>query len=232
MKAVFAGVATGFVTPNRIGDIVGRLRFLSPGHHKAGLSLAAVNSLTQNLAIILTSIPFTLLLFKAYAVPGIPNAKQPFYYFITVILILLLLIFVVVRTAKSKNNNRISRWLTAVRPFTLSDILSITAISAVRYLIFNFQLYAMLQLLGVDISPAHAMLSIPTTYLFISFTPSVAASEMIVRSTYSVLFIGMFSGEVALIALAGSALWLLNVVLPVMIGNILLILTKRQHSTS
>ena len=51
LKSVLAGLSTGYITPNRIGDFAGRVLFLPKIHQLSGVVLSIVNSLTQNIVI-------------------------------------------------------------------------------------------------------------------------------------------------------------------------------------
>lgn len=72
------------------------------------------------------------------------------------------------------------------------------------------------------------LISIPASYLFITFTPSFALSEGIVRSSWALFFIGYFTNYNPGIALAGAGIWLINIVIPVILGNILLMMKNRK----
>jgi hypothetical protein len=77
----------------------------------------------------------------------------------------------------------------------------------------------MLQFFGVDITVAEAIIAIPTSYLFVTFTPSLAFSEAAIRSSYAVVFIGSFSENIAGIAFAGFLLWIINYGIPMLLGS-------------
>jgi len=100
------------------------------------------------------------------------------------------------------------------------------AISLLRYLVFCFQFFLMLRFFGVQLELWQALIAIPANYLFVTFTPSVAFSEAAVRSSYAVLFIGAFSGQVVGIALAGMCIWMVNFVFPMLVGSVVMLKSK------
>ena len=81
----------------------------------------------------------------------------------------------------------------------------------------------MLQFFGIELSYWQALVAIPTNYLFVTFTPSLAFSEATVRSSFAVLTIGAFSGQTVNIALAGMCIWMLNFVVPMLIGSVVMV---------
>jgi len=223
VKAVLSGIATGFFTPNRIGELVGRVTFLDAENHKSGITLSVVNSLTQNTIMAFGGIPACILFFS------ITNAKiQPDTRPVLFILLICILIFGILFLSLPYWSRRLkeSEFFKMIRSFTdclsaynLKDILQILGVSFIRYIVFCSQFYFMLRFFGIELSPWQALISIPTTYLFVTFTPSLAFSEAAVRSSYAVLVIGTFSGQVVNIALAGICIWAVNFILPMLAGS-------------
>jgi hypothetical protein len=226
-KSVLAGCSTGFFTPNRIGDMVGRLMFLDPANRKMGMSYFLVNSLSQNIAIILVGLPAAILFFSL--VSNLFSVGFSYYFagIILLFLVLSILLFILPRLAVSKKLNRLSTYIQAFVYFKKLDFIKILAFSLFRFTIFCVQFYFMLLFWGVNLSVWQALLVIPTNYLFITFTPSLAFSEPAIRSSYGVLFIGAFLNQAPAIAFAGFALWLINYAFPMLFGAVFLV--KKQQ---
>jgi hypothetical protein len=110
-----------------------------------------------------------------------------------------------------------------IAQFSVSNLLYINAISLARFLVFSFQFYVILLFFGVDITVFQALICIPTSYLLVTFTPSLALSEAAIRSSYAVTVIGFYAPQTAGIALAGLTLWLLNFGIPMLFGNRLIL---------
>ncbi len=226
-KSVLVGCSTGFFTPNRIGDMVGRLMFLYPENRKMGISYFLVNSLSQNIAIILLGLPAAILFFTL--VSNLFPIEFT-YYFAGIILLFLalsILLFVLPSLAVSKKINRLNAYIQAFEYFKKLDFIKILTFSVFRFTIFCVQFYFMLLFWGVNLSVWQALLVIPTNYLFITFTPSLAFSEPAIRSSYAVLFIGAFLNQAPAIAFAGFALWLINYAFPMLFGAVFLV--KKQQ---
>ena len=230
VKAVLSGISTGFFTPNRIGELVGRVTFLDPENHKSGVTLSVVNSLTQNIIMALCGIPACILFFSI--TKGKLQAD-------TILFIMILLMCILIfgflyftlphwsqRLNKSRFTKKISSFTDCLSAYKLKDLLQILGVSFIRYAIFCSQFYFMLRFFGIELTPWQAFISIPTTYLFVTFTPSFAFSEAAVRSSYAVLLIGTFSGQVINIALAGICIWAVNFVIPMLLGSVILVRKK------
>lgn len=93
--------------------------------------------------------------------------------------------------------------------------------SMMRYVVFSVQLYLMLRLLGIDISPAEALSRIPYYYLLVTITPNIPISDPAIRGSWAVIAFGPMG------AVAALALWLINTVLPLIIGGFIGIKSKK-----
>ncbi|MDD3078820.1 MAG: lysylphosphatidylglycerol synthase domain-containing protein [Paludibacter sp.] len=219
LKSVLAGFSSGFFTPNRSGEFAGRILFLKDGHRKAGIVYSFINSLTQNFVMALVGIPATVLLFSVKA--NNTQVLLPKYLICVGFLAVLMIVFYFSFPAIARNkklNNRFS-FLQDIGTYNISKLLQILAISLFRYLIFTTQMFAMLLFWGIDINLWQAALAIPTTYLFVTFTPSLAFAEAAVRGSYAAIFIGIFAHQPAAVAFAGMCLWAVNSGIPVIVGN-------------
>jgi len=227
VKAVLSGISTGFFTPNRIGEIIGRVAFLEPENRKAGVTLSILNSLTQNMVMVLCGTPAFILFFRATS--GITEINKTLYltFLVLGLLMLALFLFTLPQWSKQLKNGRISRniksYTDCLTGYNRIDLFHIMGVSLFRYLVFCTQFYFMLQFFGIELAPWQAMVAIPTTYLFVTFTPSLAFSEAAVRSSYAVLVIGAFSTSTVGIAMAGICIWAINFIFPMLVGSVVLV---------
>jgi len=229
-KAVLAGISTGFFTPNRVGEFVGRLLFLNPENRKAGVTLSAVNSLTQNLIMALCGIPACILFFSHTGKNGRFEAIW-FVAWVIICVVLLSLIYITLprisrKLATGKFADKIIPFTTCLTEFTPLQLSEIMLVSFIRYIVFSMQFGFMLYFFKINLTPFEALIAIPTTYLFVTFTPSFAFSEAAIRSSYAVLVIGAFSGQIVGIALAGLCIWLVNFVIPMLVGSAVVLRSK------
>ncbi len=226
LNAVLAGFSTGFITPNRIGEMAGRMLYVLPENRKITAIYALLNSITQNFVIALVGLPAALYYF--FYTKNTDFVVTEWYFisitlFISVVTCIYFLIPGIVGFFIKKNRLLFLKDLTH---YKTTDLLQIKAYSFLRFLVFSIQFFAMLQFFGVDITVAEAIIAIPTSYLFVTFTPSLAFSEAAIRSSYAVVFIGSFSENIAGIAFAGFLLWIINYGIPMLLGSRILVNTK------
>jgi hypothetical protein len=226
VKAVLSGISTGFFTPNRVGELVGRIAFLEPGNRKAGITMSFLNSFTQNIVMAMPGIPASILFLFVFKGEIQPDA----FHFVLIILMCMLIFGVLyftlprwsLKLKKSRFSEKIKSFTDCLSTYKPKDLLHILGVSLIRYLVFSSQFYFMLRFFSVELSPWQALISIPTTYLFVTFTPSLAFSEAVVRSSYAVLIIGAYSGQTINIALAGICIWAVNFVIPMLGGSVVI----------
>ena len=230
VKAVLAGISTGFFTPNRVGELVGRIMYLDPKNHKAGVTLSLVNSLTQNLIMTLCGIPACIIFFVSSC-----TKIQINYIYYLVLLVVCLICFGLLyfflpqlsnRFKQSNYSNKIKEFTDCLSDFREKELIRIMLVSLVRYAVFCMQFSLMLRFFGIELSSWQALIAIPTNYLFVTFTPSVAFSEAAIRSSFAVLTIGAFSSQIVNIALAGTGIWLVNFVIPMLVGSVFFAIKK------
>jgi len=225
-KAVLAGFSSGFFTPNRTGEFLGRIIFLQKTHRKAGVVYSIINSLTQNLILVVCGLPAAVIYFVVVNKGISPDMEMYFYAIAAILIALLIFYFALPALAKTKLWRRYLSFSSDITQYSRNDLAQILSFSLARYAIFSFQFYAMLQFFRVEIEVWQALLVIPSNYLFVTFTPSLAFSEAAIRSSYAVFFISAFSTQTAGIAFAGISLWLINFGIPMLAGAIMLVKKK------
>jgi hypothetical protein len=223
MQSVFTGIATGFFTPNRVGEFAGRIAFVNPEFRKAGVTLSFMNSLTQNMTMIFCGIPaFLTFLYVRHSSFSISNEI----YLIVMLFLGIIFTFlyfgfplVIPYLERKIKHQPVLDFLSFLSEYSLYGLLKVLIISLIRYVIFSLQFYFMLRFWSVSLTSAQAAIAIPTSYLFVSFTPAFAFSEPAVRSSYAVLFIGAFVGNQVAVLFAALSIWLINFAIPMLLGS-------------
>ncbi|MFT3752727.1 MAG: lysylphosphatidylglycerol synthase domain-containing protein [Paludibacter sp.] len=226
VRAVLAGISTGFFTPNRVGELMGRVLYLDAGNRKAGVALSIVSSLTQNLVMAIFGIPAFVILF--YSTTNVFAINMQ-YFLLSVLAFLVLFLALYFSLPKLSRYFAQTKIAAGVRGFadglalhSRSGLFRIVGVSMLRYIVFCLQFFLMLRFFGVQLQLSEALIAIPAHYLIVTFLPSFAFSEAAVRSSSAVLIVGLYSGLVANIALAGICVWAVNFIVPMLVGLMLL----------
>ncbi|WP_442969041.1 lysylphosphatidylglycerol synthase transmembrane domain-containing protein [Psychroserpens sp.] len=92
-------------------------------------------------------------------------------------------------------------------------------ISMLRYLIFSFQFYFLLELFGISVSYYNAMIVITSMYLLASVIPSIFVFDVVIKGSVAVyLFALVGVNEFTTLGIV-TIMWLLNFVLPSVFGS-------------
>ncbi|MGE0087939.1 MAG: hypothetical protein AB7S50_00505 [Bacteroidales bacterium] len=232
-KAVIAGVSIGLFTPNRVGEIGGRILFLEKGNRTAGAFASAIGSFAQFVATILMGIigfVLFLLLFpeKTHINPILNKSLAIIFTFFLFILTwgyyhikrivprLLTFSFFKKREAPFR----------AISHLPSKTSTTVLALSILRYLVFSIQFFLLLRLFNVHISLIEGAVSISMTYLFMTIIPTTTLLELGLRGSLAIIFIGLFSENIVGIVMASIFLWIINIAIPAVIGTFYLIKPK------
>jgi hypothetical protein len=212
-RSVIAGVTTGIFTPNRAGEFGGRVFCLEEGHRIEAALLSAAGGLTQLLITVLAALP--VLLFQHHL--QLPLDKPMI---LTGLLVFILLLVLVLYGFRAKGFSAFQTYMRVFRLYRWTHWLGIGIISGARYLVFSLQFYLLLAAFDVHLNFIQAYIGIAMTFFCTTVIPTLAVSEIGVRGSVSLLFVGMYSGNSIGILSASLLLWIINIALPALAGSI------------
>lgn len=224
-RSVWYGVVAGHLTPNRIGEPIGRLALVkSDVRGKAGF-IAAWCSLTQQIATVFFGLFGMAWWFSVKGLALFP-ASVPIW--LIFIIIFLWVGFLFLGISKI---NWLAHWFESFNWFqkTLhyerldlriktSTYFVVQLISLLRYALFSTQYVILLRLFGVsaDIFDLYAIVAL--TYFFSSLIPTFSASEVGVKTGFAIWFVAMVSDNAFGATAASLFLWMLNLAIPALIA--------------
>ncbi|MES2558199.1 MAG: lysylphosphatidylglycerol synthase domain-containing protein [Bacteroidota bacterium] len=218
IKSVTAGIALGIITPNRVGDFAGKALFLQSYDKIKGAVVSFIGSIAQTLSIIFCGSfgLWTLAFQQGYI------SSTLFYAGLFALPVLLALLFYVyinihwlhyiIRWKKAKP------FIDAFTHYTGRELSSLFLLSMLRFGIFNFQYFLLLHFFGVPIAAADAFPALFAIFVVQAFVPSFILIEMGVRGATALFFLGLFSTNSSGILLAAYTLWIINIMLPGLMG--------------
>jgi len=226
VKAVFAGITVGIFTPNRIGDIGGRVSFLPKGKRTFGVLVTGIGSFAQLITTLSAGI-IGLAVF-IYLLPEKDPHNHLFNAFTVALLITLLLILL----WSYFNFSKIKPILLRIPFFKKRQeqldyfsktpkrkLFTVFLLSLLRYFVFSSQFYLLLVLFQIPLTPIIAYTCISLIYLFTTLIPKTTLAELGIRGSLSIFFIGMFAENVLGIVAASILLWIINLAVPAIFGS-------------
>jgi len=226
IEAVLAGMTTGIFTPNRIGEYGGRIFLLPPGRRVEAVVLMFVDRICQMMVTLWmgafaflgyiywkTEWPMHLRIWGAVGVVVVSIAmiwlafaRKP-------------MIRILSRFRHYKYLRIAHSTLEQLNPGLLGKVL---LLSAIRYGVFTLQFVLLLYAYGYTQGVGLAIWMIVLMYLFKSFVPSIALSELGIRETIAIAVMGEFGVPSEVAFNATFLLYLYNLALPSVLGMYLL----------
>ena len=234
-KAVLVGITVGVFTPNRVGEIGGRIAFLEKGKRTSGAFASAIGSFAQFIATIIMGVAGFILFLLFFPDKTQINTYLNKFSAIALLLVLALLVWsyynvrkIIPLLIKIPFLKKKSEQIQYVSNETGKFLSLVLFLSTLRYLVFFLQFFLLLNLFNVDINLLEGFVSISITYLFMTIIPTTTLIELGLRGSLAILFIGLFSENILGIVLASFFIWIINIAIPAVLGSFYLLKHKRQ----
>lgn len=230
-KATLSGLSVSILFPFRIGEYLGRINFIEK--KKLGVLLTIVCSMTQLVATLLFGFVGLFLIEQAvFSEEHIKWLGSS-----TVVLVLGIIIGLKFFPIWLKN---IFKWEQTKKLFvqmakitSVVLLLRIQLLSLLRYLVFTSQYMLLFYAFGIEIPLVQLFAIISMMYLATTAVPVNQIVEL--GSSKSLILISLISGFIELvhlqscyIATIGFIIWLLNIVIPSLIGLVFLTIRKKS----
>ena len=229
LKAIFAGATVSSLSPNRVGDFLGRVFVLKKVSFLQGAFITLIGSYAQTLiSIFLGSLAILFWLFripewvnndKVYLVLSLGSS------FLIVIIYLYFKMSVLTRIVPRKWK-RIYGYIQVLSKYKYPELSVILAYSMLRYFVFSSQFVLMIWAVGIHIPVFHIYILVSTIFFINMFRPSIALVEFAIRGAVSVqvleayyhYFLGTKFLYGADIIFASTLIWFINIIIPALIG--------------
>jgi uncharacterized membrane protein YbhN (UPF0104 family) len=244
IKAVLTGITVSTFTPNRIGEFFGRVFMLEKANRWQGTLITVIGSISQLMITIIIGLTGILFFIPRYVVFQ-QHFSSPFYYGIVVIvigiIILLLFLFFNISFLTSFFNrlrldkhNKFKEYVKVFSFYNKKELLKVLILSFIRYCVFSLQFYLLLILFKINIPFFEAIMIISVIYIVITAIPTIALSELGVRGSAAIYFAGMYFKKINMlteqininIVTSTTALWIINLMIPALIGTLFVVNLK------
>ncbi|NNE30706.1 MAG: hypothetical protein HKN16_13785, partial [Saprospiraceae bacterium] len=228
-RAVFAGITVSLFTPNRIGEYGGRVLFLPPHLRWKG----TMSTLAGSLAQLIVLIGFGLLAIAVFSVEQLQLEGWAFMgaaSLCSVGLLILILTYynleIAIRVADKlprwswlEKAKKPVRYLAEFDPKALTRALKFAGL---RYGVYALQYYLVALFFGIQTGPMEAFMVIGSIYLLQTSIPLPPIWSLLVRGQVALYFWGFFCSNPILILSATFGVWVINLILPALLGMVFL----------
>lgn len=236
-KSVLSGCSITMLTPNRVGEYGGRILNLEEGNRIKAISLTIAGSISQLvITMLMGCVGMVFLRYISHNQVSNLSVLPEFwgdvviYMSVTITVVLSLfyarLGWLVRMLEKVPAFTKVVNHIRVLDEFDEKQLLRILSLSFCRYLVFTFQYILLLQVVHVEIEPVTSFWLISVFYLVMAIAPTIGFVELPVRVTASWAILKYFTPNELGVGAATLGIWLVNLVLPAIIGSLLILGTK------
>ena len=230
LRAIFSGITVSSFTPNRVGEYGGRVFCLEKSDRIQAVFITVLCSMAQLLTTILFgSISFFILhenFLQDNSMLLFFNIKISSFSFLLLLFFNFLFLFfyfnaslLVKYISKYKYFKFLDKYINVISLYTRKELMIALLYSVLRYLIFSSQFLILLHVFEVDINFFQSILSVMLVFFFITLTPTITIAEIGVRGSVALLVFMKFSSNVIGILSSTFLLWVINLIIPAIIGS-------------
>jgi uncharacterized membrane protein YbhN (UPF0104 family) len=234
-SAILSGVSFSINTPNRIGEYGGRVLYIKNNRSKLkAIAATMVGSISQLIITIIFGLTglmyyianFALVEGNSYFAPGF--WEKILFGVLTVVCGLIILLYfrlqiILAIFEKIPFLRKAKVFVQIIVRYSAGDLERLLLLSALRYIVFSAQYLILLNSLGVEMLWWQGFLMNAVIYLVMALVPTIAIAELGLRGKVSLYFMGLLSTNEPAIIAATAGIWVINLLLPAILGSVLLL---------
>ena len=236
-RAIFAGTALASFTPNRMGEYLGRILFVKEGKRLDSISLTIVGSMAQVLITLFVGMA-GLLYIRPY-LHGQGGSGHRWEFWLNILLGLVFLAWVSLTIiyfrlslllgilGKIPGLGKYIGYIKILENFDATILLWILFLSFGRYLVFIIQYGLVFPVFGVFLGIGQLWGGVSVVFLVMAVVPTFTfLTELGLRWEAGIQILQLFSVNTVGIFAASFAIWLINLIIPALIGSLLILRIK------
>lgn len=236
-RGILSGITFSLFTPNRIGEYGGRILIVKPENNWKAVIATLVGSFCQML--ILLTLGFIGLLFFARQFLSLDPFVLQAIIFLGVILVGILLfcfynidlvVPVVKRLPFIHYLKKYVKHVQVLKNYTTRELTTALVYGTLRYITYSLQYYFILLFFGINVSVGIGLASIATIFLLQTSIPLPPIIGLLTRSQIALYVWGNYTDEQVDILAATFGLFLLNLIIPAIMGLFIIITTNVLQS--
>jgi hypothetical protein len=234
LKTIFTGIAAGIITPLQLGEYIGRAISVDKMQSWRSFYATFAGSIAQNMVTLLFGLSGMLYIFSHFYKIN-PYVIYPLFFLGIACVIAIGLIYynigITLNLAKrlglGKIVDRISLGKENEYRFYTKTILNkVLMLSLLRYSVFTAQFVLLLTFFGLQNFDISTLSGISGVFLLQTGVPLPPVANFMARAEIAMLIFDQVSANKIMILASSFSLWLINLVLPSMIGLILIVKTN------
>ena len=233
-KAIFSGTTFSFFMPNRMGEYMGRILYLPAEKRIQAISLTIMCSMGQTMVTWIAGIGGLIYVSQFIEQKAQLDTSLLFWikttvYFTAGATLLLTLFYfrlawLVKWVQKIRVLQKLATYIRVLESFNATILLRILSLCITRYGVFIAQYYLLFDVFNVPLTLGQVFGSISVVFLVLSIIPAIGfLTELGVRWKASIEVVQIFSNNVTGILATSFTIWMINLVIPALIGSLLIL---------
>ncbi len=226
IKGVLSGLCVGNLTPGRFGEFAGRILFFSPENR----SKVSVTHFVCGATQLFTTLLFGIICAALWLLnTGEGNSLYTIIFIACCVLLLGLLLVILNIEAVYKKLAHLS----FLKKLNLGEVayprktmIQLVGLSVLRYLVFSLQYVLLLQCCGAEANYFELFVPVSISFMLMSAIPMISFIEVAIRASIAVILFSPFNSNELLLVTASTLLWLINIVIPSIIGYFIILSSK------
>jgi len=235
LKAVMSGVSFSVMTPNRVGEYLGRVLYMEEGKRLKAISLTITGSISQLIITLLMGFISLLMLAERITESGMITTfwfRMVIYGVLGALVILTLFYFRLAVLVKWIDRLPVMRkytWLLdTLENFNATVLLQLLSLSAIRFVVFIIQYFLLFRLFEVEVSWWQGWWAVSLSFLVMAVIPTIALfTDLGLRGKVSLQLLGLFSSNQLGISLTALSIWFINLIIPAVVGSLLILSIRK-----
>jgi hypothetical protein len=234
-RAVFTGTTLASFTPNRMGEYLGRMLYVEEGKRISSISLTILCGMAQLLVTLALGLAGAFYLRHRLSQDALPDkASLKFWlniFLVVVLLLLLSLTFIYFRLSRLMGilgklpvAGKILRHIKILDQCDATLLLRILSLSFCRYGVFILQYALLFPVFGVFLGVIQVTAGMSVVFLVMAVVPTFTfLTELGLRWGASIQVLELFGAGAVGILASSLAIWLINLIIPALIGSLLIL---------
>lgn len=234
-RAILSGTSFSVTTPNRVGEYLGRVLYMSEGNRLKAISLTIVGSMSQLIITLVFGLTGMIFLKNRILASGLIGSKwfDPMIIGVAAVILVLTVLYFrlpfLIRWIDRLPKSRKFSWLiNALEEFNATLLLQLLSLSAIRFLVFILQYYLLFRVFEVEVSWLQGFLAVSVSFLVMAVIPTIALfTDLGLRGEVNLKLLGLFSSNSLGISLTAVSIWFINLIVPALAGSLLILSIKK-----
>lgn len=232
LKSVFSGICLGNVAPGRAMEFLAKIYYFKSENKPTITVLHFINGMFQMLITVVVG-----LIAITYKLTHNGQSTNMIYVILIAGLCLILFFcWAILNVSFIQQKLKFIKWFNKIGEaehvqFSKNLILQLISLSIIRYLVFSIQFYLILNALSPQVDIWWAFTSIAAYFMLTSIIPMISVIEPAIRAAIALFVFNQTSDNSVTVVLASTLMWMINVVIPSIIGYVVILKEKIDPKT-